>query len=211
MGRWQAGLLAGKPGIRRGLSLVLRSFSCRGGPGDRQYSTDSATYRRWLLAGRVEDAVRYEPNERCSGWLAVGVGIQGVVTVLAIIILVAAITVLAADQGPQYLEWSVFAALAISGVVSVLQAARFGRLGGGHVLISGVTPNYIALLSPGAGGGRPQGTCHPDRSVGALLPGSGGVAPPTAPNHHSGCCRRGVDADRHHDSPGSCRSPHGSA
>lgn len=76
------------------------------------------------------------------------------VTVLAIIILVAAITVLAADQGPQYLEWSVFAALAISGVVSVLQAARFGRLGGGHVLISGVTPNYIALsvLALEAGG-----------------------------------------------------------
>ena len=75
-------------------------------------------------------------------------------TVLAIIILVAAITVLAADQGPQYLEWSVFAALAISGVVSVLQAARFGRLGGGHVLISGVTPNYIALsvLALEAGG-----------------------------------------------------------
>lgn len=78
------------------------------------------------------------------------------VTVLAIIILVAAITVLAADQGPQYLEWSVFAALAISGVVSVLQAARFGRLGGGHVLISGVTPNYIALsvLALEAGGPR---------------------------------------------------------
>lgn len=66
-------------------------------------------------------------------------------TVLAIIVTVAAISVQAADQGQQYLEWSVFAALAISGVVSVLQAARIGRLGGGHVLISGVTPTYIAV------------------------------------------------------------------
>ena len=97
------------------------------------------------MSGRIDEGIRYEPEERCSLWLAAGVGIQGVVTVLAIIVLVAAITVLAADQGRHYLEWSVFAALVISGVVSVLQAARIGRLGGGHVLISGVTPNYIPI------------------------------------------------------------------
>ena len=59
--------------------------------------------------------------------------------------LVVAITSLAAGQDAQYLSWAVFAALIISGVGTALQAAKIGRLGGGHVLIMGATPNFIAV------------------------------------------------------------------
>ena len=59
--------------------------------------------------------------------------------------LVVAITSLAAGQDAQYLSWAVFAALIISGVGTALQAAKIGRLGGGHMLIMGATPNFIAV------------------------------------------------------------------
>ena len=64
---------------------------------------------------------------------------------LAPTVLIVAITALAADQDERYLSWAVFAALIISGVNTALQAAKIGRLGGGHVLIMGATPNFIAV------------------------------------------------------------------
>ena len=64
---------------------------------------------------------------------------------LAPTVLIVAITALAAGQDERYLSWTVFAALIISGVNTALQAAKIGRLGGGHVLIMGATPNFIAV------------------------------------------------------------------
>ena len=64
---------------------------------------------------------------------------------LATTVLMVTITVRAADQGERYLSWTVFAALIISGVVTALQAARFGRLGAGHVLMTGAGPHFIAV------------------------------------------------------------------
>ena len=64
---------------------------------------------------------------------------------LAPTVLIVAITALAAGQDEGYLSWAVFAALIISGVNTALQAAKIGRLGGGHVLIMGATPNFIAV------------------------------------------------------------------
>ena len=64
---------------------------------------------------------------------------------LAPTVLIVAITALAAGQDESYLSWAVFAALIISGVNTALQAAKIGRLGGGHILIMGATPNFIAV------------------------------------------------------------------
>ena len=64
---------------------------------------------------------------------------------LAPTVLVVAITVLAAGQDQRVMSWAVFAALLITGAATALQAARIGRLGGGHLLITGVTPNFIAV------------------------------------------------------------------
>ncbi len=104
----------------------------------------------------MNELIRYEPDERCSPGLAAVVGLQGVLTVLPIIVLITAVTVLAAGQDESTLEWSVFAALIICGMVCALQAGRLGPLGGGHILISGVTPNFIAvsILALDAGGPR---------------------------------------------------------
>ena len=97
------------------------------------------------MAVPVNERIRYEPGQKCPPWLAAVVGFQGVMTVLAIIVLITAVTILASGQDPGTLEWAVFAALTICGVGCALQSARIGRLGGGHILITGVTPNYIAV------------------------------------------------------------------
>ncbi|MDE2716728.1 MAG: hypothetical protein OXI33_06890, partial [Chloroflexota bacterium] len=88
-----------------------------------------------MASPRLNKTIRYEPDERCSPLVALGVGAQGITLVIAPTVLIVAITVLATGQGESYLTWSVFAALIIVGIVITLQAAKIGRLGGGHILI----------------------------------------------------------------------------
>ncbi len=94
---------------------------------------------------QLEEESRYGPDEPCPPLVALGVGVQGILIVLAPTVLVVAITVLAAGQDQRVMSWAVFAALLITGAATALQAARIGRLGGGHLLITGVTPNFIAV------------------------------------------------------------------
>ena len=102
----------------------------------------------------AEQAIRYEPDEPCPPLIALSVGLQGVMLVVASIVLVVAITARAGEQDDSYLTWAVFASLVIAGGLTALQAGRFWRLGAGHILIMGPTPNYIAVsvLALTAGG-----------------------------------------------------------
>ncbi len=61
------------------------------------------------------------------------------------IVLTPAIVVRAAGAGEEFLSWAAFAALAISGVTTVLQAVRVGRVGSGHVLLMGTSAAFIAV------------------------------------------------------------------
>ncbi|MCY3667767.1 MAG: hypothetical protein OXH81_19060 [Gemmatimonadetes bacterium] len=98
-----------------------------------------------MSSARANANIRYELDERCPLPVAIGVGVQGIMIGLAPTVLIVAITALAAGQDESYLSWAVFAALIISGVNTALQAAKIGRLGGGHILIMGATPNFIAV------------------------------------------------------------------
>ena len=102
----------------------------------------------------LNENIRYEPEERCSPFVALTVGLQGVMVALTPTVMIVAITALAAGQDEGYLTWSVFATLIIVGAVTALQASRIGRLGAGHVIITVVTPNFIAIsvLALAAGG-----------------------------------------------------------
>ena len=107
-----------------------------------------------MTAPGTDEAIRYEPDEPCPPLIALGVGLQGVMLVLATMVLVVAITVRAGGQDDAYLTWAVFASLVIAGGLTALQAARFWRFGAGHILIMGPTPNYVAVsvLALAAGG-----------------------------------------------------------
>ena len=103
------------------------------------YATMSST-----TAAGVRD-VRYEPEEQPPPALAIGLGFQFAMLTVAGIVLTPAIVVRAAGTGEDFLSWAVFAALAISGITTVLQAVRVGRIGSGHVLLMGTSAAFIAV------------------------------------------------------------------
>ncbi len=89
--------------------------------------------------------IRYEPNEQPSHLLSLSLGFQYAMLLLAAIVLTPAIVMRAASQSESYLSWAVFAALIISGLTTVLQAVRLGRIGSGHVLIMGTSATFISV------------------------------------------------------------------
>ena len=100
-----------------------------------------------MKSGTVRSAhdVRYEPDERPPHALSLGLGFQAAMIVLAGVVLTPAIVIRAAGQSETYLSWAIFTAVVISGVSSILQAVRIGRVGAGHVLIMGTSGAFIAV------------------------------------------------------------------
>ena len=90
-------------------------------------------------------SVRYEAGERPPVVLSVGLGVQLMVLIVAGIVLTPAIVIRAAGGSETYLAWAVFAAVAISGTTTVLQAVRLGRIGAGYVLAMGTSGAFIAI------------------------------------------------------------------
>jgi len=109
-----------------------------------------------MRAGSVNEAIQYEADESCPPLVALSVGLQGVLLAVAPLVLVVAITSKAGGQDDSYLSWAVFAALIIAGVLTALQATRIGRLGAGHILIMGATPNFVAVSVLALEGGGPS-------------------------------------------------------
>ena len=89
--------------------------------------------------------VRYEPNERPPPLLAGGLGVQLAVLCIAGVALTPAIVVRAAGGEASYLSWAVFGAVLVSGITSVIQAVRVGRIGAGYVLVMGTSGAFIAI------------------------------------------------------------------
>ena len=89
--------------------------------------------------------VRYEPDERPPPLLAGGLGIQLAVLCIAGVALTPAIVVRAAGGEESYLSWAVFGAVLVSGITSVIQAVRVGRIGAGYVLVMGTSGAFIAI------------------------------------------------------------------
>ena len=89
--------------------------------------------------------VRYEPDERPPLALAGGLGLQLAVLCIAGVAITPAIVVRAAGGAESYLTWAVFGAVLVSGITSVLQARRIGRIGAGYVLVMGTSGAFIAI------------------------------------------------------------------
>lgn len=89
--------------------------------------------------------IRYEPDENPPLLVAVGTGIQAALVNLGGIVLGAVIVFRIAGQPESYIPWAIFAALIVSGITTYLQAARFWRIGAGHVLVMGTSGAFIAV------------------------------------------------------------------
>ena len=98
-----------------------------------------------MTAAHENQYIRYEPNEVPPPLLAVGAGLQAAAVILAPIVLGVVIVARIAEQPESYMSWAVFAALLVSGLTTVLQAVRVGRIGSGYVLIMGTSGAFIAV------------------------------------------------------------------
>lgn len=90
-------------------------------------------------------AVRYEPDQHPPHGLALGLALQLMMLELGEIILIPVVVVTAAGGGDAYLAWAAFAALAISGITTMLQAKRVGRFGSGYILLMVTSGAFIAV------------------------------------------------------------------
>ena len=77
--------------------------------------------------------------------LAFGLGLQLAILSVAATVLLPAIIIRAAGETESYLSWAVFAAVAVCGAATVLQAVRLGRVGSGYVLLMSVSGPFIMI------------------------------------------------------------------
>ncbi len=90
-------------------------------------------------------SVRYQPDDKPPGPLAFGLGLQLAILTVAGVVLTPAIVIRAAGGSEGFLSWAVFAAVAVSGITTVVQAIRVGRVGAGYVLMMGTSGAFIAV------------------------------------------------------------------
>lgn len=98
-----------------------------------------------MSLNRENDHVRYEPDETPPPLVTVGGGLQAAAVIVAPVVLTVVIVARIAEQPDSYISWAAFAALVISGLTTILQATRVGRVGAGHVLIMGTSGAFIGV------------------------------------------------------------------
>ena len=108
------------------------------------------------MSGNEDNEVRYEPDETPPLSVTVGISLQYAVLTVASIVLTPVILVSAVAGSESYLSWVVFSALTVSGVTTILQSVRLGRIGSGYPLVMGSSGAYLAVcvvaLERGGGG-----------------------------------------------------------
>ncbi len=90
-------------------------------------------------------SVHYQPDDKPPGPLAFGLGLQLAILTVAGVVLTPAIVIRAAGGSEGFLSWAVFAAVGVSGITTVVQAIRVGRVGAGYVLMMGTSGAFIAV------------------------------------------------------------------
>lgn len=89
--------------------------------------------------------VRYEPDDRPPTLLVAGLGLQLAILTISGIVLTPLIVIKAAGGSETYMMWAVFASVVISGISTILQAIKVGRIGAGYVLLMGTSGAFIAI------------------------------------------------------------------
>ncbi|MYG81502.1 MAG: hypothetical protein F4187_06945 [Gemmatimonadetes bacterium] len=100
-----------------------------------------------------ESRLRYQADDAIPPLLALGLGLQLTALIVAIPILIPTAVMRAAGADAAYLTWAVFAAVAICGAATMLQATRFGRIGAGYVIVMSSSTAFIGLAIDAIAGG----------------------------------------------------------
>ena len=98
-----------------------------------------------METGEAGRHVRYAADEKPPAPLAFGLGLQLAMLTIAGIVLTPSIVIRAGGGSDTYLSWAAFAAVAVCGVTTIVQAVRVGRIGAGYVLLMGTSGAFIAV------------------------------------------------------------------
>ncbi|MDE0653844.1 MAG: hypothetical protein OXI26_09340 [bacterium] len=109
-----------------------------------------------MAGGGDERAIRYEPEDRPPALVTAGVGLQAAMTIIAPVVLTVVIVARIGGQPESYVSWGVVAALVVSGIATILQAVRLGRIGSGHVMAMGTSGAFIAVCVAALEAGGPS-------------------------------------------------------
>ena len=94
---------------------------------------------------RVNEHIRYEPDQASPALATLAVALQGGLLALSNSISLVTIFAVASHGSASYLSWVVFASLVIGGGVTALQATRLGQLGSGYILLMGPAAPFMAV------------------------------------------------------------------
>ena len=100
-----------------------------------------------MTARSVEQPIQFEPEEACPPSVALAVGFQGAVLVLAPTVLNVAIAIRSSGLDDIYLTWGVFATMLICAGITAFQALQLGRFGAGHVVLAWPAAMFIAIMA----------------------------------------------------------------
>ena len=89
--------------------------------------------------------VRYQPDEIPPLPIALGLGSQFAILIIARIVVVPVVVVRAAGGTDADLSWILFAAIAICGLTTMMQALRIGRFGSGYVAVMGTSLAVVGV------------------------------------------------------------------
>ena len=92
----------------------------------------------------VQDVpIRIQADEKIPPALAIGLGAQLTALTVAVPLLIPAVVMRATGMSEAYVTWAVFASVIACGATSALQAANYGRIGSGHVIMMGSSAVFI--------------------------------------------------------------------
>ena len=98
-----------------------------------------------LLRPVSNETIRFEADERPPTLLALGIGAQFTALAIATVVLPPVILVSLGGASEAYLAWAVFAAVIVSGVATIVQSVRVGRIGAGYILVMGSTSAFLPV------------------------------------------------------------------
>ncbi len=101
------------------------------------------------------EAIRFEANDRPPPLLSFGVAAQFTALAIATVVLPPVILVNLAGESEAYLSWVVFMAVVVSGIATLVQSLRIGRIGAGYILIMGSTSAFLPVSVSALGAGGP--------------------------------------------------------
>jgi xanthine/uracil permease len=93
----------------------------------------------------THESVRYEPDEKAPTLVAVIAALQAIAAMVMTTTLIPAFLGHHAGLPENHIQWMLFASLMSAAIIAAVQTLRFGRLGGGLVMLGGAAPAFIGV------------------------------------------------------------------